>query len=235
MGGGAAAAAGRAYPRQRPGHFDCFARVVISGDYKRRPDPPARPSGPATAIFITGATFGLRSSAIRPTARRSTSCCSLALFSDRCHVVGVRRWANASAFSLLRRAGYENSLSPWRADRIDRALWSRIVAGPVTPARRCFSGGTQRAHRAGAAGRDDRPLVAPVARSGRRDGVGLDASAPAPKRAGSAPGDLRSRRLRRADGDDRPGRRRGDLGHPWPRRGAGTCTRQRATAPAPWR
>src|SRR5438270_712300 len=65
--------------------------------------------------------------------------------------------------------------------------------------------GAQGPHRAGAARGDHRPLVAAAAGPARRNGVGLDAGAPARQgaRRRAAACDLRSRRLGRADGHDR--------------------------------
>src|SRR3546814_3850617 len=76
--------------------------------------------------------------------------------------------------------------------------------------------------RAGAAVGAERPLVAAAARPGHRDGVGLDARAPAG--AGTdgrtAAHHLRPRRLGRTDRDDRRSEPAGKLDHPRQRRRA---------------
>jgi len=74
------------------------SRVVASGDYKRRPDPTCAPFEPLHCdLFITEATFGCRSSAIRRITRRSTSCCiRFCCFPSAATWSGSMCWANAS-------------------------------------------------------------------------------------------------------------------------------------------
>ncbi len=84
-------------------------RVIVSGDYKRRPDPTCAPFEPcACDVFITEATFGL------PVFRHPSDQVeidkllhSLALFPERCHLVGVYALGKCQrVLALLRRAGY---------------------------------------------------------------------------------------------------------------------------------
>jgi putative mRNA 3-end processing factor len=86
------------------------SRVVVSGDYKRRPDPTCPPFEPCNCdVFITEATFGL------PVFRHPLDTQeidkllhSLSLFPERCHVVGVYALGKCQrVLALLRRAGYE--------------------------------------------------------------------------------------------------------------------------------
>jgi putative mRNA 3-end processing factor len=86
------------------------SRVVVSGDYKRRPDPTCAPFEPVRCdLFITEATFGLPVFRHPPDAdeiRRLLH--SLALFPKRAHLVGVYALGKCQrVLALLRRAGYE--------------------------------------------------------------------------------------------------------------------------------
>jgi putative mRNA 3-end processing factor len=86
------------------------ARVVVSGDYKRRPDPTCAPFEPCNCdLFITEATFGLPVFRHPPDGQEIDKLLhSLALFPDRCHVVGVYALGKCQRIlALLRRAGYE--------------------------------------------------------------------------------------------------------------------------------
>jgi putative mRNA 3-end processing factor len=85
-------------------------RVVVSGDYKRRPDPTCAPFEPvACDLFVTEATFGL------PVLRHPHDAeeidrllASLRLFPERAHVVGVYALGKCQrVIALLRRAGYQ--------------------------------------------------------------------------------------------------------------------------------
>jgi putative mRNA 3-end processing factor len=66
-------------------------RAVVSGDYKRQPDPTCAPFEPVTCdVFVTEATFGLpvfRHPEVGAELRRLLA--SLALFPDRTHIVGA--------------------------------------------------------------------------------------------------------------------------------------------------
>jgi putative mRNA 3-end processing factor len=88
-------------------------RVVVSGDYKRRPDPTCAPFEPCNSdVFITEATFGLPVFRHPPDGHEIEKLLhSLALFPDRCHVVGVYALGKCQrVLALLRRAGYEEPI-----------------------------------------------------------------------------------------------------------------------------
>ena len=88
-------------------------RIVVSGDYKRRPDPTCPPFEPvACDVFVTEATFGL------PVFRHPHDAeeigrllHSLALFPERTHLIGAYTLGKAQrVIALLRRAGYERPI-----------------------------------------------------------------------------------------------------------------------------
>ena len=86
------------------------SRVVVSGDYKRRPDPTCAPFDPRTCdVFITEATFGLPVFRHPPDAREIDKLLhSLALFPERSHLVGVYALGKCQrVLALLRQAGYK--------------------------------------------------------------------------------------------------------------------------------
>jgi putative mRNA 3-end processing factor len=84
-------------------------RVVVSGDYKRRPDPTCAPFEPCQCdVFITEATFGLPVFR-HPSDRHEIDKLlhSLTLFPERCHLVGVYALGKCQrVLALLRQAGY---------------------------------------------------------------------------------------------------------------------------------
>src|SRR5262252_6991811 len=85
-------------------------RVVVSGDYKRRADTTCAPFEPCNCdLFITEATFGLPVFRHPPDRHEIEKLLhSLALFPERCHVVGVYALGKCQrVLALLRRAGYE--------------------------------------------------------------------------------------------------------------------------------
>ena len=85
-------------------------RIVVSGDYKRRPDPTCAPFEPcACDVFITEATFGLPVFRHPPDSQEIDKLLhSLALFPERCHLVGVYALGKCQrVLALLRRAGYQ--------------------------------------------------------------------------------------------------------------------------------
>jgi putative mRNA 3-end processing factor len=89
------------------------SRVVVSGDYKRRPDPTCAPFEPCNAdLFITEATFGLPVFRHPPDRQEIDKLLhSLSLFPERCHVVGVYPLGKCQRIlALLRRAGYEQPI-----------------------------------------------------------------------------------------------------------------------------
>jgi putative mRNA 3-end processing factor len=88
----------------------CGTRVVVSGDYKRRPDPTCAPFEPCNCdLFITEATFALPVFRHPPDSQEIDKLLhSLSLFPERCHLVGVYALGKCQrVLALLRRAGYE--------------------------------------------------------------------------------------------------------------------------------
>ena len=86
------------------------SRVVVSGDYKRRPDPTCAPFEPVPCdVFVTEATFGLPVFRHPPDDQEIARLLeSQRLFPERCHVVGVYALGKCQrVIALLRRAGYE--------------------------------------------------------------------------------------------------------------------------------
>ncbi len=86
------------------------ARVVVSGDYKRRPDPTCAPFEPVECdVFITEATFGLPVFRHPDDAHEIARLLhSLALFPERVHLVGVYALGKCQRLlALLRRQGYD--------------------------------------------------------------------------------------------------------------------------------
>ena len=87
--------------------------IVVSGDYKRRPDPTCAPFEPvACDVFVSEATFALpvfRHPPDRDEVAKLLA--SLARFGDRTHLVGVYALGKAQRLiALLRRAGYERTI-----------------------------------------------------------------------------------------------------------------------------
>ncbi|HXV25012.1 MAG TPA: ligase-associated DNA damage response exonuclease [Alphaproteobacteria bacterium] len=89
------------------------ARVVVSGDYKRRPDPTCQPFLPVPCdVFVTEATFGL------PVFRHPDDAHeierllhSLAVFPERAHLVGTYALGKCQrVIRLLRKAGYDRPI-----------------------------------------------------------------------------------------------------------------------------
>ena len=85
-------------------------RVVVSGDYKRTPDPTCAAFEPvACDLFVTEATFGLP--VFRhppPEAEIARLLHSVALFPERCHLVGAYALGKAQrVIALLRAAGWD--------------------------------------------------------------------------------------------------------------------------------
>lgn len=86
-------------------------RVVVSGDYKRRPDPTCPPFAPVPCdLFVTEATFALP--VFRhpdDTGEIARLLHSVALFPERCHLVGVYALGKCQRLiTLLRRAGWHD-------------------------------------------------------------------------------------------------------------------------------
>ena len=104
-------------------------RVVVSGDYKRAPDPTCTAFEPVRAdVFITEATFGLPVFRL-PDDREETARLlhSVEAFPDRCHVVGAYSLGKCQRMlGLLRRAGY------------DRPVWLHPALDEMTALYRAF-------------------------------------------------------------------------------------------------
>ena len=89
------------------------ARVVYSGDYKRQPDPTCAAFVPVPCdVFITEATFGLP--VFRhpdPLAEIGKLLHSVAMFPERCHVIGAYALGKAQRLiALLRQAGWHHPI-----------------------------------------------------------------------------------------------------------------------------
>lgn len=115
------------------------SRVVVSGDYKRRPDPTCAPFEVQLCdVFITEATFGLPVFRHPPDAQEIEKLLhSLRLFPERCHVVGVYALGKCQrVLALLRRQGYGDPIY------VHGALWAMcalyqelgVDLGPLQPA-----------------------------------------------------------------------------------------------------
>jgi putative mRNA 3-end processing factor len=87
------------------------SRVVVSGDYKRRPDPTCAGFEPVQCdLFITEATFALPVFRHPPdTSEIEKLLQSLQRYPDRCHLVGVYALGKCQRLiALLRQAGYDD-------------------------------------------------------------------------------------------------------------------------------
>jgi putative mRNA 3-end processing factor len=88
-------------------------RVVVSGDYKRRPDPTCVPFEVVLCdVFVTEATFGLPVFRHPPDADEIAKLLhSIKLFPERNHLVGVYALGKCQrVIALLRRAGYDRPI-----------------------------------------------------------------------------------------------------------------------------
>ncbi|MGL4439466.1 MAG: ligase-associated DNA damage response exonuclease [Bosea sp. (in: a-proteobacteria)] len=88
-------------------------RIVASGDYKRAPDRTCQPFEPVPCdVFITEATFGLPVFRHPDTAGEVAKLlASLALFPERCHVIGAYALGKAQRLiALIRDAGYDRPI-----------------------------------------------------------------------------------------------------------------------------
>jgi putative mRNA 3-end processing factor len=118
-------------------HQGC--RVVVSGDYKRRPDPTCPPFEPQHCdVFVTEATFGLPVFRHPPDAQEIGKLSrSLRLFPERCHAVGVYALGKCQrVLILLRRQGYAEPVYVHGALQSMCALYERfgVRLGPLLPA-----------------------------------------------------------------------------------------------------
>jgi len=115
------------------------SRVVVSGDYKRRPDPTCIPFEPVPCdVFITEATFGLPVFRHPPDGEETGKLlASLRLFPERSHVVGVYALGKCQrVIALLRRAGYDAPIYLHGAlqELCDLYVAQGIDLGPLRPA-----------------------------------------------------------------------------------------------------
>ncbi len=113
-------------------------RVVVSGDYKRRPDATCPPFEPQPCdIFVTEATFALP--VFRhpeDTAEIDKLLHSVRLFPERSHVVGVYALGKCQrVLSLLRRQGYEEPVYIHGALEALCDLYEKegVALGPLKP------------------------------------------------------------------------------------------------------
>jgi putative mRNA 3-end processing factor len=89
------------------------SRVVVSGDYKRRPDPTCLGFEPQRCdLFITEATFGLPVFRHPPDSHEIEKLLhSARLYPERCHLVGVYALGKCQRLiALLREAGYDEPI-----------------------------------------------------------------------------------------------------------------------------
>jgi putative mRNA 3-end processing factor len=115
------------------------SRVVISGDYKRRPDPTCAPFEPQRCdLFITEATFGLPVFRHPPDRHEIDRLLhSLRLYPERCQLVGVYALGKCQRLlALLRAAGYDEPVFLHGALIGLTELYQKlgIDLGPVLPA-----------------------------------------------------------------------------------------------------
>ena len=90
-------------------------RVVVSGDYKRKQDPTCAPFKPIPCdVFVTEATFALPVfSHPDPDGEVKKLIHSLAVFPDRCHVIGAYSLGKAQRLiALLRQHGHQRPTCP---------------------------------------------------------------------------------------------------------------------------
>jgi putative mRNA 3-end processing factor len=86
------------------------SRVVVSGDYKRAPDPTCAPFAPVVCdVFVTEATFALPVFRYPPPAQEiARLLASMALFPERSHVIGCYALGKCQRLiALLRAAGWD--------------------------------------------------------------------------------------------------------------------------------
>jgi putative mRNA 3-end processing factor len=113
--------------------------IVVSGDYKRRPDPTCAPFEPiACDVFVTEATFGLPVFRHPPASDEiARLLASVAQFPERSHLVGAYALGKAQRMiALLRQAGWDRPIAVHGAlERLD-ALYGDfgVDLGPLEPA-----------------------------------------------------------------------------------------------------
>jgi putative mRNA 3-end processing factor len=114
-------------------------RIVVSGDYKRRPDPTCAPFEPvACDVFVSEATFGLPVFCFPDDREEAAKLLrSVEQFPERAHIVGAYALGKAQRIiTLLRRAGYERTIYVHGALARLNALYEAhgIDLGPLAPA-----------------------------------------------------------------------------------------------------
>jgi putative mRNA 3-end processing factor len=115
------------------------SRAVVSGDYKRRPDPTCPPFEPQHCdVFVTEATFGLPVFRHPPDAHEIERLLqSVRLFPERAHVVGVYALGKCQrVIALLRQHGYVEPIYLHGALLGLTELYESlgVALGPVLPA-----------------------------------------------------------------------------------------------------
>jgi DNA ligase-associated putative exonuclease len=203
-------------------------RVVSSGDYKDVADPTcARFELIPCDVFITEATFGL------PVFRHHDAegeiaklLRSVELFPERAHLVGAYSLGKAQrVMAMLRAAGHDRPIYIHGAmEAITRYYESRAInLGRIELVR-----GANKAELAGhiiicPSHRDERPVVAPLSRTGNGVRLGLDARARTrtPTWRHLAARHFRPCRLGWVDHHHHCHRRFRNMGHAWPGRCAG--------------
>jgi putative mRNA 3-end processing factor len=113
--------------------------IVVSGDYKRSPDPTCPPFEPVPCdVFVTEATFGLPVFRFPPpeeTVERLLH--SLAQFPERAHIIGVYALGKAQRLTaLLRQAGWDQPIYVHGALERLNELYERwgVKLGTLAPA-----------------------------------------------------------------------------------------------------
>jgi putative mRNA 3-end processing factor len=114
-------------------------RIVVSGDYKRRPDPTCLPFVPIPCdIFVTEATFALPVFRHPPAAEEIGKLLeSLRQFPERAHLVGAYSLGKAQrVIRMLRDSGYERPIYLHGAmEKLCRLYEAEGIAlGPLAPA-----------------------------------------------------------------------------------------------------
>lgn len=113
--------------------------MVVSGDYKRRPDPTCRPFEPTPCdVFITESTFGLPVF-VHPPAENEIGRVlrSLGQFPERTHLIGAYALGKAQRIiKLAREAGWRRTIYVHGALQRLNALYEAmgVALGPLAPA-----------------------------------------------------------------------------------------------------
>ncbi|HEY4030387.1 MAG TPA: ligase-associated DNA damage response exonuclease [Caulobacteraceae bacterium] len=113
--------------------------IVVSGDYKRSPDPTCPPFEPVPCdVFVTEATFGLPVFRFPPPQETVQHLLhSLAQFPERAHIVGVYALGKAQRLTaLLRQAGWDQPIYVHGALERLHALYEEwgVKLGALAPA-----------------------------------------------------------------------------------------------------